>query len=206
MTPVRTLAEMLAHLQQAEHSPRPQDEPWPALIKRISQPGLIADVDEETYIISSKFSHEVPARRPLRLRRRCGGLAHLLAEVRAVFLPPAPFGRDGRVLPSGPDSPSLVKGEAIALTSHLGYGPFQLADFAVGEQFARHDGTLAKVAERQPPGRPEHVLVWNNHGSSNAERLWLHRTALAYAVLPEQARRIARRIRSRKRRGSKPSS
>ena len=49
MTPVRALAEMLAHLQQAEHSPRPQDEPWPALIERISQPGLIADVDEETY-------------------------------------------------------------------------------------------------------------------------------------------------------------
>jgi hypothetical protein len=86
----------------------------------------------------------------------------------------------------------------MALTSHLGYGRFQLADFRLGECFGRFDGTLAKVAETQPPGRSEHVLVWNNHGTSNAEQLWLHRTALAYAVSPEQARRVVRRIRRRK--------
>ena len=94
----------------------------------------------------------------------------------------------------------------MALTSHLGYGPFQLVDLRLGECFARFDGTLAKVADRQPPGRSEHVLVWNNHGTSNAERLWLHRTALAYAVSPDQARRIARRIRRRKKRGSNPTT
>ena len=94
----------------------------------------------------------------------------------------------------------------MALTSHLGYGPFQLADFRLGECFARFDGALAKVVDPQPPGRADHVLVWNNHGTSNAERLWLHRTALAYAVSPDQAQRIARRIRRRKKRGSKPNT
>ncbi len=82
----------------------------------------------------------------------------------------------------------------MALTSHLGYGRFQLADFQPGECFARFDGTLAKVAERQPPGRPDHVLVWHNHQTSNAEQLWLHRTALAHAISLEQARRIAQRM------------
>ena len=49
MTSFRSLAEMIAHLQHAEHLSRPPDEPWPALIERISAPGPIADVDEETY-------------------------------------------------------------------------------------------------------------------------------------------------------------
>jgi hypothetical protein len=79
------------------------------------------------------------------------------------------------------------------LTSHMGYGRFQLADFQPGECFARFDGTLAKVADPQPSGRPDHLLVWNNYETSNAERLWLHRTALAYAVSPEQARIVAQR-------------
>jgi hypothetical protein len=92
----------------------------------------------------------------------------------------------------------------MALTSHLGYGPFLLADLRLGECYARFDGTLSKVADRQPPGRADHILVWNNHGTSNAERLWLHRTALAFALSPEQARRISRRIRQRKLRASKP--
>ena len=51
----------------------------------------------------------------------------------------------------------------MALTTHLGFGRFQLADFQPGELFARFDGTLAKVADPQPPGRPDHILVWNNH-------------------------------------------
>ena len=81
----------------------------------------------------------------------------------------------------------------MSLTTHIGYGPFQLQDFRPGEYFARFDCTLAKVIDRQPPGRPDHILVWNNHETSNAERLWLHRTALAYAVSAEQARMIAHR-------------
>ena len=79
----------------------------------------------------------------------------------------------------------------MALTTHLGYGRFQLADFQPSELFARFDGTLAKVADPQPPGRPDHILVWNNYETGHAERLWLHRTALAYAVSPEQARMLA---------------
>jgi len=82
----------------------------------------------------------------------------------------------------------------MALTLHLGYGRFQLADLQPGECFARYDGTLAKVADLQPPGRPDHILVWNNHQTSNAEQVWLHRTALAYAVSPEQARTIMQRM------------
>ena len=81
----------------------------------------------------------------------------------------------------------------MALTTHLGFGRFKLADFQPGELFARFDGTLAKVADSQPPGRPDHILVWNNYETGHAERLWLHRTALAYAVSPEQARKVARR-------------
>ena len=85
----------------------------------------------------------------------------------------------------------------MALTLHLGYGRYHLADFQPGECFARFDGTLAKVADRQPPGCPDHILVWNNHKTSNAEQLWLHRTALAYAVSPEQARTLAQRQRKK---------
>ena len=81
----------------------------------------------------------------------------------------------------------------MALTSHLGFGRFQLADFRPGEQLARFDGTLAKVVDPQPLGRPDHILVWNNHNTSNAERLWLHKTALAYAVSPEHAWIVAQR-------------
>ena len=47
----------------------------------------------------------------------------------------------------------------MALTTHLGYGPFQLADLRVGECFARFDAMLAIVANPQPPNRSEHVLM-----------------------------------------------
>lgn len=85
----------------------------------------------------------------------------------------------------------------MALTTHLGFGRFQLAVFQPGELFARFDGTLAKVIDPQPLGRPDHIFVWNNHNTSNAERLWLHRTALAYAVTAEQARIVAQRKENR---------
>lgn len=81
----------------------------------------------------------------------------------------------------------------MSLTTHLGYGPFQLDDFAAGELFARHDGSLAMVCDPQPIGRPDHIFVWINHGTSNAERVWLHKTALAYAVSEEQGWTIERR-------------
>src|SRR5436309_1463918 len=44
-----TLAEMIAQLQDATVIPRPIDEEWPALIARISVPGQIAAIDQETY-------------------------------------------------------------------------------------------------------------------------------------------------------------
>jgi hypothetical protein len=37
------------------------------------------------------------------------------------------------------------------------------------------------------------VQVWTSYGTANAERVWLHRTALAYAVDEEQAWTIERR-------------
>ena len=83
----------------------------------------------------------------------------------------------------------------MSLTSHLGYGRFELGDFAIGDLFARYDGSLAMVCDPQPVGRPDHIYVWINHGTSNAERVWLHRTALAYAVTEEQAWTIERRRR-----------
>ena len=81
----------------------------------------------------------------------------------------------------------------MSLTTHLGYGRFQLTDFAVGDLFARHDGSMARVCDPQPAGRPDHIYVWTNYGTTNAERVWLHKSALAYAVSEEQAWTIERR-------------
>ena len=78
----------------------------------------------------------------------------------------------------------------MSLTTHLGYGPFHLGDFLAGELFARFDGALARVADPQPPGRPNYVQVWTSYGTANAGRIWLHRTALAYALDDEQVRTI----------------
>src|SRR5437016_3633261 len=39
----------LSQLSVAEHLPRPANEEWAALIGRISVPGTIADIDEETF-------------------------------------------------------------------------------------------------------------------------------------------------------------
>jgi hypothetical protein len=83
----------------------------------------------------------------------------------------------------------------MSLTSLLGYGQFELGDFAPGELFARFDGSLAMVCDPQPVGRPDHIFVWTNYGASNAERLWLHRTAQAYAICEEEAWTIERRRR-----------
>lgn len=81
----------------------------------------------------------------------------------------------------------------MSLTTHLGYGPFKLGEFAPGELFTRYDGSLAMVCDPQPISRPDHIYVWTNYGTSNAERVWLHRTALAYAVSEEQGWTIERR-------------
>lgn len=81
----------------------------------------------------------------------------------------------------------------MSRTTHLGYGPFHLGSFLPGQLFARFDGTLARVADPQPAGRPDYVQVWTSYGTANAERVWLHRTALAYAVDEEQAWAIERR-------------
>lgn len=81
----------------------------------------------------------------------------------------------------------------MSLTTHLGYGPFRLGDFLPGELFARYDGSLARVCDPQPPGRPGYLRVWIAYGTSNAERTWLHKTALAYAISEEQAWTIERR-------------
>jgi hypothetical protein len=44
-----TLAEFVAQHQQADVTPRPEGEDWPALIARISTHGQIAAIDEETF-------------------------------------------------------------------------------------------------------------------------------------------------------------
>src|SRR6266700_2947169 len=63
-----------------------------------------------------------------------------------------------RVRPPLPDRRRQCRKDMpMTLTSHLGYGKFQLADFQPGECFARFDGTLAKVVDPQPPGRPDHI-------------------------------------------------
>jgi hypothetical protein len=81
----------------------------------------------------------------------------------------------------------------MSLTTHIGYGPFQLQDFLPGEYFARFDASLARVCELQPVGRPDHIQVWNSCDTSNAERIWLHKTAQAFAISEEQGWAIERR-------------
>lgn len=81
----------------------------------------------------------------------------------------------------------------MSLTTHIGYGPFQLQDFLPGEYFARFDGSLARVCEPQPVGRPDHIHIWTSCNTSNAERVWLHKTAQAYALSEEQGWAIERR-------------
>lgn len=81
----------------------------------------------------------------------------------------------------------------MSLTTHIGYGPFYLQDFLPGEYFARFDGALALVCDPQPAGRPDHIYVWTSYNTSNAERIWLHKTAQAYALGEEQGWAIERR-------------
>ena len=81
----------------------------------------------------------------------------------------------------------------MSLTTHIGFGPFYLEDFLPGEYFARFNADLAKVCDPQPLGRPDHIYVWTAYRTSNAERVWLHRTAQAYALNEEQAWIIERR-------------
>jgi hypothetical protein len=94
----------------------------------------------------------------------------------------------------------------MSLTQLLGYGRFRLEQLLPGEEFARYDGSLARVCQCQPcrPFRPDQVLVWIDLSTSNATQVFLHKTALAYALSPEQARRIARRTAARQRRGGGP--
>jgi hypothetical protein len=49
MDAYRTVSEFVAHLQLAETLPRPDNEDWKDLIARISLPGRIAVIDEETF-------------------------------------------------------------------------------------------------------------------------------------------------------------
>ena len=80
------------------------------------------------------------------------------------------------------------------LTQHIGYGRFQLQDFSPGSLFARFDGSLALVCDPQPLAPlADRIQVWLDHGTSNARKEWLHKTALAYAISEEQAMAIERR-------------
>lgn len=80
------------------------------------------------------------------------------------------------------------------LTQHLGFGRFQLQQFLPGELFSRFDGSLGIVCDPQPLWVPqESIQVWVDHGTSNARKELLHRTALAYAISEEQAMAIEHR-------------
>ena len=81
----------------------------------------------------------------------------------------------------------------MSLTTHIGYGPFHLENFRPGDLFARFDGSLARVCDPQPVGRPDFIQVWIDHGTSNARKEWLHKTAQAYAISEEQGWSIERR-------------
>lgn len=94
-----------------------------------------------------------------------------------------------------PPRPLLLKGvTSMSLTRHIGYGRYRLEDFLPGERFARDDGSLALVCDPQPfPLSADQIQIWVDRGTSNARKVLLHRTALAYAVTEEQAWMIERR-------------
>ena len=50
MADLPTLGQFLASTQQAATVPRPEGEEWQALIRRLSVPGKVAVIDEETYL------------------------------------------------------------------------------------------------------------------------------------------------------------
>ena len=82
----------------------------------------------------------------------------------------------------------------MSLTTHLGYGRFELQDFLPGDLFSRFDGSLARVCDPQPLlPQSDHIQVWLDHGTINARKEWLHKTALGYAVSEAQAWSIERR-------------
>ena len=76
------------------------------------------------------------------------------------------------------------------LTTHLGYGTFQVQDFEAGEYFNRFDGSPAQVCEEQPKGMPDHIQVRVDRHSANDRKMMLHRTAVAYAVDLDQAKAV----------------
>jgi len=96
----------------------------------------------------------------------------------------------------------------MSLTQHIGFGHFRLEDLLAGEEFARFDGSRAKVCPDQPyqqpqpicnhPYLPDHFQVWIDYGTSNAMKVLLHRTALVHALTVEQARAIEARRQERK--------
>jgi len=68
-------------------------------------------------------------------------------------------------------------------------------------------GRIAEVTEEHyfywlevlpPKYLPDHFWVWIHYGTSNATRVFLHRTAVVHALTPEQARDIETRIHQRK--------
>lgn len=79
----RDFKYLLSCLSVAEHVPRPEGEDWGAMIARISVPGVIADIDEETFfyfleVLPPKFQSGnafafAEGAEPLHLFWRCGG-------------------------------------------------------------------------------------------------------------------------------------
>ena len=83
-------------------------------------------------------------------------------------------------------------------TTHLGFGPFRLSDLKAGEEFVLSDASYCKV-DRSLYRSGERILVWLDHATLNSRPTFLHPSARVYAVSPEQARVIARRLTQRRR-------
>ena len=77
-------------------------------------------------------------------------------------------------------------------SEHLGYGRFRLEQIEPGEYFARFDGSLGKVCDRQPYSQvmPDHVMASVDHHTANARKLMLHCTAQVFVITAEQAQEI----------------
>jgi hypothetical protein len=74
----------------------------------------------------------------------------------------------------------------------IGYGQFHLDQLLPGEEFARYDGSRAKIDPLTPP-LGDYLTVWIDLNTSNARRVLLHRHALVHAWTAEQARMITAR-------------
>ena len=110
--------------------------------------------------------------------------SRISANHRKILLPPFWL--------TAPGASGTILSLFMTLSEHLGYGRFQLEQIRPGEYFARFDGSLGRVCDRQRYKKvmPDHVMASVDHHTANARKLMLHRTARVFAITAAQAQAL----------------